>query len=183
MECIQKHYHYESAAIKTIVELFAHVHKNIPLPCEQNEPFEFTAVTLTGRVLTIKIRPFDTILRVKQDIYEQDGLMIDQQKIVFNGKQLQDNICVHEYGIKENSRIHLILRLRGGMFHASSSRSDYLTLSYKSKEILEKGVAMIKYMRNHYPSDMMDKIYNLLIESKENEIEPILQVIENYYVN
>ena len=185
MECAQLPYHVSSQpfAIKTMIELFAQLHKTKPLPCEQNEPFEISAVTLTGRVLFIQIRPSDTVLHIKQEIFKQDGLLIDQQRMVFNGKHLQDNTCVHEYGIKENSRIHLILRLRGGMFHASSSRSDYLTLSYESKEILEKGVAMIKYMRNIYPSDIMDKIYTLLIECDEDKIKPMLQVIEQHYVN
>ena len=168
---------------KTIIELFTKLQKNITFPCENNDPFEVTAVTLTGRELSLTIRPFDTVLYIKQQIYKQDGLLLDQQRLVFNGKRLEDNTFVHEYGLYSNARIHLILRLRGGMFHASSSRNDYSSLSYKSKELMEKGVSMIKYMRNKYPSDSMDELYSILLECKEDEIEISVKTIELYYIN
>lgn len=168
---------------KTIIELFTQTQTQKNIPCEQNEPFEVIAITLTGRVLTVNIRPFDNVLRIKQQIYEQDGLMLDQQRLVFNGKRLEDNTFIYEYGLYANARIHLILRLRGGMFHASSSRNDYMKLTYKSKELLEKGVSMINYMRNKYPSDMMNKIYSILIDCNEDEIESIIKTLETYYIN
>ena len=168
---------------KTILELFRQLQRQKNIPCDQNDPFEVTVVTLTGRVLTLNIRPFDNVLRIKQQIYEQDGLLLDQQRLVFNGKRLEDNTFIHEYGLHVNARIHLILRLRGGMFHVSSSRNDFMTLTYKNKELVEKGVSMIKYMRNKYPPDMMDKIQTIIIECNEDEIESIVKTIELYYIN
>jgi hypothetical protein len=172
---------YEST--KTIIELFRQTPQKSVTPCDHNELFEVKAITLTGRVLSLNIRPLDKVLRIKQQIYEQDGLWMDQQRLVFNGKRLEDDTLIHEYGIQANARIHLILRLRGGMFHASSSRNDYLTLSYKSKELVEKGLSMIKYMRNKYPSDIMDKIYSIILECKEDEIASVVNTIELYYIN
>jgi hypothetical protein len=58
-----------------------------------------------------------------------------------------------------------------------------MTLTYKNKEIVEKGVSMIKYMRNKYPSDIMDKIQTIIIECNEDEIESIVKTIELYYIN
>jgi len=168
--------------IQTIIDLFTQTQKKM-MQYENNDPFEVIVITLTGRKLTLTIRPFDNVLSIKQQIYKQDGLMLDQQRLVFNGKRLEDNICVHEYGLHANARIHLILRLRGGMFHSSSSRNDYATLSYKSKERMETGVSMIKYMRNIYPDDIMDKTYSILLECKEDEIESIIKILETYYIN
>jgi hypothetical protein len=173
---------YESNSIKIITELFKHLQMTLP-QVEHNEPFEISAVTLTGRIITIKIRPLDTILHIKKEIYRQDQLPLDQQRLVFDGKRLEDDKLIYEYGIQANSRIHLILRLRGGMFHASSSRNDYLSLSYNSKEMIEKGVSMIKYMRNKYPADMMDKMHSILLECNEDEIESIVKILEQYYLN
>jgi hypothetical protein len=183
MECVQSPTQFQYELNKLFVELFTQLPFIPSYPIEQNEPFDITAVTLTGRVLIIQIRASDTVLRIKQEIYKQDGLMIDQQRMVFNGKRLEDNVCLHSYGIQANSRIHLILRLRGGMFHASSSRSDYLSLSYNSKELLEKGSSMLKYMQNKYDMDILDKIHEKWMECKEEEIPSILNVIEKYYVN
>ena len=187
MESVYELHHLPSSKnelmIKTIIELFTQTQtqtQTLVTPLQENEPFHITAITLTGRLLTIQIRPFDKVIHIKQQIFQQDGLLLDQQRLVFNGKNLEDDTCIHEYGINAESRIHLILRLRGGMFHASSSRNDYL--SYKSKEIMEKGLSMIKYMRNKYPPDMMDKIHTILLECNERDIECIVKVIEQYYV-
>ena len=167
---------------ETMEDLFATLIKNVPTV--YHEPFQITAMTLTGRIIDIQVHPNDTILKVKQEIYKQDQLPIDQQRIVFNGATLENDKFVYEYGIKSNSRIHLILRLRGGMFHESSSRSDFLLLSYKSKELLEKGLSMIRYMRNKYDrTDIIDKIHEKWMECKEEEIASTLNVIEYYYVN
>jgi len=167
---------------ESIEELFAQLIKIVPKI--HHEPFPVTAVTLTGRILHIQVDPNDTILQVKQEIYKQDQLPLDQQRLVFNGTTLENDKFVYEYGIKSDSRLHLILRLRGGMFHESSSRSDFLSLSYKSKELLEKGLSMIRYMRNQYDrTDIIDKIHSKWMECKEEEIPYILNVIENYYVN
>ena len=167
---------------ETMEELFAALFKIVPKV--YHEPFPITALTLTGRIIHIQVHPNDTILQVKQEIYKQDQLPLDQQRLVFNGATLENDKFVYEYGIKPDSRLHLILRLRGGMFHESSSRNDLLSLSYKSKELLEKGLSMLRYMRNKYDrTDIIDKIHAKWMEGKEEEIPSMLNVIEHYYVN
>jgi hypothetical protein len=47
---------------KTILELFRQLQIQKNIPCDQNDPFEVTAVTITGRVLTHNIRPFDNVI-------------------------------------------------------------------------------------------------------------------------
>lgn len=70
--------------------------------------------TLQGKTLTIDVSDTDTIQSIKNKIFDKEGIPIDQQRLVFNGKQLEDNQTIADYNIQADSNIHLVLRLRGG---------------------------------------------------------------------
>ena len=56
----------------------------------------------------------DSIKSIKNRIWEKEGIQVDQQRLVFNGKQLVDEETVGNYGISNDANIHLVLRLKGG---------------------------------------------------------------------
>ena len=66
--------------------------------------------TLTGRTINVEVEKTDSIQRVKERIHDKEGVPVGQQKLIFAGRQLEDDHTISDYHIQKESTVHLILK-------------------------------------------------------------------------
>ncbi|XP_064201954.1 NEDD8 ubiquitin like modifier, like isoform X1 [Anguilla rostrata] len=71
-------------------------------------------MTLTGKEIEIDIEPTDKVERIKERVEEKEGIPPQQQRLIYSGKQMNDEKTAADYKIQGGSVLHLVLALRGG---------------------------------------------------------------------
>ena len=94
-------------------------------------PCTFVGVkNLTGKVLGVTgIDCSTTVKKLKERIQGLQGTSVDQQRLFFAGKELEERRTLEEYNIQSGDELRLVPRLRGGMYQEISGRNGFEVLS------------------------------------------------------
>lgn len=70
--------------------------------------------TLSGHVMTVDLPDELNVKNLKDLIKQRENYPIEQQRLLYAGKQLEDDRSVYDYGIQAQSTLFLVMRNRGG---------------------------------------------------------------------
>ncbi|CAL1538041.1 unnamed protein product [Lymnaea stagnalis] len=94
--------------------------------------------TLTGKEISIPSTSHISVMEFKNLVERADGTPVSQQRLIFNGCQLEDSCSLEDYSIGYGDTVHLVQRLRGGGEPETRGLLD--ALGYQRSGILRSGL-------------------------------------------
>jgi ubiquitin len=126
--------------------------------------------TLTGKTVILDVSSKNTIDDVKLKLFIKEGVPIDQQRLIYAGKQLENDQTLYKYQITRDSTLHLVIPLRGGMHHITSS--SYLPTDILTKIVINLVSSLFDNIREEIFVSVKpnEKVNDLLNTFKENKL-------------
>jgi hypothetical protein len=100
------------------------------------DTFRVFVKSLSGVTFSLEVTADMTVLQFKEAVTKLNGVVPDDQRLVFAGKQLEDIRTLTSYNVEKDSTIHLISALRGDIGHFAMSDVYGIPLLAGSDEIL-----------------------------------------------
>ena len=70
--------------------------------------------TVAGRKHSIDVEPSATILSVKEELQQREGIAVVQQRLLYKGQNLSDDATIDFAHINAGDVLHMVLSLRAG---------------------------------------------------------------------
>jgi len=99
--------------------------------------FQIFIKTLNGENITINTNPTDKIITIKEQIQKKQDISPAHQRLIYSGKQLEDNNTLYDYNIPNNATLHLVVRLKGGQtLYVKTLMGNVITLEVEENETI-----------------------------------------------
>lgn len=73
--------------------------------------YPYYVKTLTGKTVMVYIEYSMSVLEMKQKLSEKEGIPVEQMRLIFAGKQLEDGKILADYNLQKDATMHLVLKL------------------------------------------------------------------------
>ncbi|KAJ8029358.1 Polyubiquitin-C [Holothuria leucospilota] len=94
---------------------------------------------------TVKVESGDTIKKLKSKIYENLGIPVDQQLLIFKAQRLNDGNTLYDYGVKEGCLVYLFKHTNNDTKYIVFSLTDgSVSFEVSSKDTVESIVRAIQ---------------------------------------
>ncbi|XP_022917662.1 AN1-type zinc finger protein 4-like [Onthophagus taurus] len=144
-------------------------------PQKAGQPMEISIETLSGTVFDVPVRPTDTVLDIKTKIQRVEGIPTHHQNLLFHLKELEDFKRLSDVGIKNGSKLKLVLSMRGGPI---STRR--LTTCIDRRHIVWKDLKeLIEHTREEIAEKPESTSKVSVLVFKEGAAINLIRVIEN----
>ena len=106
--------------------------------------------TLNGDTITIQANSSDKIITIKEKIQKkQDNLLPSHQRLIFGGKQLEDDKTLMDYNIQSEATLHLVVRLKGGQtIYVKTLMGNVFTFEFDENQTLAEVKKKIEETEN-----------------------------------
>lgn len=78
----------------------------------------YAITTYGSSKVPIEVVPsLSTVRDIKRQVFVSNGIPMDCQRYIYGGKEIKEGVRLSEYNIRENSFVHAVYRLEGGVYH------------------------------------------------------------------
>ena len=69
-------------------------------------------VQLDKQCITIEVEEAETIAELKRQILQKFRIPLHQQRLIFDGRPLEDDKTIGDYHINKQSKLHLVVKMK-----------------------------------------------------------------------
>lgn len=101
-----------------------------------------------GSWFNVEVNKYGTILSLKEIIYEKTGYIPENQRLVFAGKILNDEMTLTFYKISENSQVYLVPKKTPNLIPKQLSSNTIINPRPKPIQLLNKMMMLLRKFRD-----------------------------------